>query len=181
MEPLFENATVRTEAIDKEFFRYVKDVNNYSVPAFTMLVVLGFLIYCIVKAVEGEPGMGWLIVIFIALLLLSLGGFLLQDSRLYKRERKEMRKNFGTADLENRVSFFENEYRLTCEQTNADVTVRYSDITKITRTPSLLLLTRLNKATTILDRTGFTGRQEDDALAFLQEACVGAKFKDRCK
>lgn len=178
MEPLFENTTVRTEKLDKEFCRYIKDTNNYAVPVFTLLVVLGFLIYCIYHAIQGEPGMGWLIVIFCGLLAVSLGLFFWQDSRTYLRERKQTAKNFGTADLENRVSFFENEYCLTCEQTNADVKVRYSEITRITLTPSLLLLTRMNKATTILDRAGFTGKKDTEALAFFKEACPGAKFKD---
>lgn len=179
MEPLFENTTVRTEAIDKEFCRYVKDLNNYTLIGFTVVVLLGFLGYCVVKAISGTPFMWWLSLIVFLVLLLCVGYFLLQDSRAYKRERKELKKNFGTAELENHVSFFEHEYHLTCAQTRADTTVRYSDIAKITRTPSLLLLTRYNKATTILDRAGFTGRQEAEALAFLQDACAGAVYKDR--
>lgn len=178
MEPLFENTTVRTEKLDKEFCRYIKDINSYAVAIFAALVLLGFIGYCAVKALLGTPSMGWLCLIFGVVLVLCMGYFFLQDSRTYKRSRKQTEKFFGTADLCNRVSFFENEYRLTCEQTNADVSVRYSDIAKITLTPSLLLLTRYNKATTILDREGFTGKAEEEAFSFLLDACPGAKFKD---
>lgn len=179
MEPLFENTTVRTEAIDKEFCRYVKDVNNYTVPVLTVLVSLGFLIYSITLAARKERGVLFLVGLLAVIFLFSVWYLIRLDRRLYLRERKELKKNFGTADLENHVSFFETEYHLTCAQTRADVTVRYSDIAKITRTPSLLLLTRYNKATTILDRSAFTGRQEEDALDFLLDACAGAAFKDR--
>ncbi|MCQ2418426.1 MAG: hypothetical protein MJ085_01455 [Clostridia bacterium] len=181
MEPLFENTTVRTEKIDREFCRYVKDPNNYTVPVLTVLVSLGFLIYSITLAARKEPGVIWLVGLLAVIFLFSVWYLFRVDSRLYLRERKELKKNFGTADLENRVSFFETEYHLTCAQTRADVTVRYSDIAKITRTPSLLLLTRYNKATTILARAGFCGQQEEDVLAFLQDACAGAAYKDRCK
>lgn len=181
MEPLFENDTVRTEAVDREFFRYVKVPKNFLVPGLLALALLGFIGYCLINAFSGATPMYYLALLFFVLLLCLAGVTWFQDSRLYKKERKEILRSFGTADLENHIVFYESEYHLTCKQTNVDVTVRYSDIAKITRTPSLFLLTRINHATTILARDGFSGRQEDDVLAFLLDVCAGAKYKDRCK
>lgn len=175
MDALFENTTTRTEALDKEFFRYARNWKNLAVPIVMVIGLLGFCVYCLRKIRTEGLVMLWAALIIFALAGLGVAVTALRECRQYKVTRKQLQKIYGTADLVNRVRFYETHYELSCEQTGVETRVGYSEIARIRITPTLLLLVRTNQAVTVLARDGFTDK---NALAFLTDACAAAKVRD---
>lgn len=181
MEPIFENKVIRTEAVDREFFSHVHNSRVLWTDAVIFLGLLFFGLYELYKGHLGEPGGYVSAAIALVFCVLFAAITVWQQRRLPVRERRRLEKLYGTAELENHVAFFEFEYRLTCAQTHADVTVRYNEVAKIILTRSLILLVRHNGATTILDPDGFSGASEAEFLPFLLEKCPAAKVRSRRK
>jgi hypothetical protein len=179
MEPIFENTTVRTEAIDREFYANVRNSRATATEAVILSGLFCFGVYELYKGVIGAPG-GYsaAVTCFVCCVLFAL--FLLWQNRtMAARERRRTEKRYGTAELENHTQFFAYEYRLCCEKSRVDVTIRYSDIARILHTEHTILLIRQNGTATILSRDGFTPGGAEAFTAFLAEKCPAARVRDK--
>ncbi len=163
MMPIFENKTIITKEVINELSEESFKECNKKYRSFVLLMFLVSAFFTVIKFIT--DGLYW----FSVCMFLSTAFFLFMFLKGYTLKLKESYKNFKGVygeSVEVSLNFYDEKIDIITFRSN--LTLEYSQITKVLETENLYLL-MIEKQNIILSKNGFINGDIDKFKLFIKE------------